>query len=79
MCIRDSIIAFVRRAVLKTPLVNHDDRVKMAFSKLISAHHFNKMQLDQMCIRDRGIGLSTNLWQVLNCFALLHCGSPAEL
>ena len=40
------IIAFVRRAVLKTPLVNHDDRVKMAFSKLISAHHFNKMQLD---------------------------------
>ena len=40
------IIAFVRRAVLKTPLVNHDDRVKMAFSKLISVHHFNKMQLD---------------------------------
>ena len=40
------IIAFVRRAVLKTSLVNHDDRVKMAFSKLISAHHFNKMQLD---------------------------------
>ena len=40
------IIVFVRRAVLKTPLVNHDDRVKMAFSKLISAHHFNKMQLD---------------------------------
>ena len=40
------IIAFVRRAVLKTPLVNHADRVKMAFSKLISAHHFNKMQLD---------------------------------
>ena len=40
------IIAFVRRAVLKTPLGNHDDRVKMAFSKLISAHHFNKMQLD---------------------------------
>ena len=40
------IIAFVRRAVLKTPLVNHDDRVKVAFSKLISAHHFNKMQLD---------------------------------
>lgn len=40
------IIAFVRRAVLKTPLVNHDARVKMAFSKLISAHHFNKMQLD---------------------------------
>ena len=40
------IIAFVRRAVLKTPLVNHDARVKMAFSKLISAHRFNKMQLD---------------------------------
>ena len=40
------IIAFVRRAVLKTSLVNHDDRVKMAFSKLISAHHCNKMQLD---------------------------------
>lgn len=40
------IIAFVRRAVLKTPLVNRDERVKMAFSKLIAAHHFNKMQLD---------------------------------
>lgn len=40
------IIAFVRRAVLKTPLVNHGDRVKMAFSKLVAAHHFNRMQLD---------------------------------
>lgn len=40
------IIAFIRRAVLKTPLVNHDERVKTAFAKLIAAHHFNKMQLD---------------------------------
>ncbi len=40
------IIAHVRRAVLKTPLFNHEDRVKAAFSRLTAAHHFNKMQLD---------------------------------
>lgn len=40
------IIAHVRKAVLKTPLFNHDERVEAAFSKLIAAHRFNKMQLD---------------------------------
>lgn len=40
------IIAHVRNAVLKTPLFNHDERVETAFSKLIAAHRFNKMQLD---------------------------------
>ena len=40
------IIAHVRKAVLKTPLFNHDERVVAAFSKLIAAHRFNKMQLD---------------------------------
>lgn len=40
------IIAYVRQAVLKTPLINHDERVKAAFAKLVAAHHFNKMQLD---------------------------------
>ena len=40
------IIAHVRRAVLKTPLYNHEDRVKAAFTRLVAAHHFNKMQLD---------------------------------
>ena len=40
------IIAHVRKAVLKTPLFNHDERVVAAFAKLTSAHHFNKMQLD---------------------------------
>lgn len=40
------IIAHVRRAVLQTPLVNHDERVVAAFAKLIAIHHFNKMQLD---------------------------------
>lgn len=40
------IIAHVRKAVLKTPLFNHDERVAAAFAKLITAHRFNKMQLD---------------------------------
>lgn len=40
------IIAFVRRAVLKTPLISHDERVKMAFSKLTTVRRFNKIQLD---------------------------------
>lgn len=40
------IIAYVRQAVLNTPLFNHEDRVKAAFARLIAAHHFNKMQLD---------------------------------
>ena len=40
------IIAHVRKAVLKTPLFNHDERVTAAFAKLTAAHRFNKMQLD---------------------------------
>ena len=40
------IISYVRQAVLKTPLMNHDDRVNAAFEKLINTHHFNKIQLD---------------------------------
>ena len=40
------IIAHVRQAVLNTPLVNHEDRVRAAFAKLTAAHHFNRMQLD---------------------------------
>lgn len=40
------IIAHVRRVVLQTPLVNHDERVVAAFAKLIATHCFNKMQLD---------------------------------
>lgn len=40
------IISYVRQAVLNTPILNHDERVKSAFAKLIAAHHFNKMQLD---------------------------------
>ena len=40
------IITHVRQAVLNTPLVNHEDRVRAAFAKLTAAHHFNRMQLD---------------------------------
>lgn len=40
------IIAHVRQAILNTPLVNHEDRVRAAFAKLTAAHHFNRMQLD---------------------------------
>jgi type I restriction enzyme R subunit len=40
------IIAHVRKAVLKTPLFNHDERVAAAFAKLTATHRFNKMQLD---------------------------------
>lgn len=40
------IIAHVRKAVLKTPLFNHEQRVVAAFDKLNAAHRFNKMQLD---------------------------------
>ncbi len=40
------IIAHVRQAVLKTPIRNHDEKVKFAFEKLIAENHFNKMQLD---------------------------------
>ena len=40
------IIAHVRKAVLKTPLFDHNERVEAAFAKLTAAHRFNKMQLD---------------------------------
>jgi len=40
------IIAHVRRAVLHTPILNHEEKVKMAFKKLIEENSFNKMQLD---------------------------------
>lgn len=42
------IIAHVRRAVLKTPLFNHDERVAAAFARLTAAHRFNRMQLDML-------------------------------
>ena len=40
------IISYVRQAVLHTPIINHEDRINAAFTKLTVAHHFNKMQLD---------------------------------
>ena len=40
------IISHVRRAVLHTPILNHEERVKAAFAKLIANNSFNKMQLD---------------------------------
>ena len=40
------IISHVRRAVLHTPILNHEERVKAAFTKLIANNNFNKMQLD---------------------------------
>ena len=40
------IIAYVRQAVLNTPIWNHDERVKLAFQKLIANNSFNKMQID---------------------------------
>lgn len=42
------IISYVRQAVLRTPIMNHEDRVKAAFGKLIAAHPFNKIQLDML-------------------------------
>lgn len=40
------IISHIRRAVLHTPILNHEERVKAAFAKLIANNNFNKMQLD---------------------------------
>lgn len=40
------IIAHVRRAVLHTPILNHEEKVKRAFAKLIANNNFNKMQID---------------------------------
>lgn len=40
------IISYVRQAVLHTPVLSHDDKVKAAFAKLTAAHHFSRMQLD---------------------------------
>lgn len=42
------IISYIRQAVLKTPVMNHEDRVKTAFAKLTAAHKFSKMQLDML-------------------------------
>ena len=44
--IAEDIIAHIRRVVLKTPIFNHEDRIKRAFDKLVSENQFNKMQLD---------------------------------
>lgn len=40
------IIAHVRRVVLHTPILNHEEKVKLAFDKLIADNNFNKIQLD---------------------------------
>ena len=40
------IIAYVRQAVLKTPVYDHQERVKAAFPKLIAKGNYNKMQID---------------------------------
>ncbi len=40
------IIAHVRRAVLHTPILNHEEKVRRAFARLIANNSFNKMQLD---------------------------------
>lgn len=42
------IISYIRQAVLHTPLLNHEERIEAAFTKLKSAHHFSKMQLDML-------------------------------
>ena len=33
---------------MHTPLLNHEERIEAAFTKLKSAHHFSKMQLDML-------------------------------
>lgn len=40
------IIAYVRQAVLNTPVRNREERVNDAFTKLIENHNFNRIQLD---------------------------------
>jgi type I restriction enzyme R subunit len=40
------IIAYVRQAILNTPVRNREERVNSAFEKLIAKHNFNRMQLD---------------------------------
>lgn len=40
------IIAYVRQAVLKTPIYSHEERVKEAFKNLIAKGKYNKIQLD---------------------------------
>ena len=42
------IISYIRQAVLKAPIMNHEDRVKTAFAKLRAAHKFSKMQSDML-------------------------------
>lgn len=40
------IIFYVRNAVLDVPVFNREDKIKIAFEKLIKAHSFNKIQID---------------------------------
>lgn len=40
------IISYVRNAVLDVPVYNREDKIKIAFEKLIKAHSFNKIQVD---------------------------------
>ena len=40
------IISYVRNAVLDIPVYNREDKIKIAFEKLIKAHSFNKIQID---------------------------------
>ena len=42
------IIAYVRNAVLNVPIYNREERVRVAFDKLIKAHDFNKAQLNML-------------------------------
>ena len=42
------IIAYVRNAVLNVPVYNREERVNIAFNKLIKAHDFNKAQLNML-------------------------------
>ena len=40
------IISYVRNAVLNIPIYSREERVNIAFDKLIKSHIFNKIQLD---------------------------------
>lgn len=40
------IISYVRNAVLNVPVYNREDKIKIAFDKLLKAHSFNKIQTD---------------------------------
>ncbi len=40
------IISYIRQAVLNMPVRNREERVKLAFEKVIKSNNFNKLQLD---------------------------------